>query len=158
MFEEIEVLFGVDGYSNCEAEGVVESLAGATGASYTLTAADAGDYVYSLVTATNSGGKASGYGYTTQVVAAASSSRCVSRKPPASSRLRTRWRAAYVATLAPWAAAVAARPGPALDDFYLVNRAGRWSAAARQAYAIRSVLAQPFFDDQVVRAALALVR
>jgi asparagine synthetase B (glutamine-hydrolysing) len=70
--------------------------------------------------------------------------------------LRTRCRAAYGATLAPWAAAVVARPGPALDDFYLVNRAGRWSAAARQAYAIRSVLAQPFFDDQVVRAARAV--
>src|SRR3984957_1706407 len=50
------------------------AIAGATGASYTLTAADAGDYVYSLVTATNSAGKASGYGYTTQVVAAASPS------------------------------------------------------------------------------------
>jgi hypothetical protein len=70
--------------------------------------------------------------------------------------LRARHRAVYVGTLAPWAAAVAARPGPALDDFYLVNRAGRWSAAARQAYAIRSVLAQPFFDDQVVRAARAV--
>ncbi len=70
--------------------------------------------------------------------------------------LRPRWRAAYVAGLASWAAAVAARPGPTLDDFYLVNRAGRWSAAARQAYAIRSVLAQPFFDDQVVRAARAV--
>ncbi len=67
--------------------------------------------------------------------------------------LRARWRAAYLARLTPWAAAVAARPQPALDDFYLVNRAGRWSAAARQAYAIRSVMAQPFFDDQVVRAA-----
>ena len=70
--------------------------------------------------------------------------------------LRPRWRASYVAGLTPWAAAIAARPGPALDDFYLVNRAGRWSAAARQAYAIRSVLAQPFFDDQVVRAARAV--
>jgi asparagine synthetase B (glutamine-hydrolysing) len=70
--------------------------------------------------------------------------------------LRPRWRATYVSTLAPWVAAVAARPGPTLDDFYLVNRAGRWSAAARQAYAIRSVLAQPFFDDQVVRAARAV--
>jgi hypothetical protein len=70
--------------------------------------------------------------------------------------LRARWRTAYVGSLAPWAAAVAARPGPALDEFYLVNRAGRWSAAARQAYAIRSVLAQPFFDDQVVRAARAV--
>ena len=67
--------------------------------------------------------------------------------------LRARWRTAYLASLTPWAAAVAARPQPALDDFYLVNRAGRWSAAARQAYAIRSVMAQPFFDDQVVRAA-----
>ena len=53
--------------------------------------------------------------------------------------LRARWRAGYVASVAPWAAAVAAHPQAALDDFYLVNRAGRWSAAARQAYAIRSV-------------------
>jgi hypothetical protein len=67
--------------------------------------------------------------------------------------LRTRWRTAYVASLAPWGAAVAAHPQPALDDFYLVNRAGRWSAAARQAYAIRSVMAQPFFDGAVVHAA-----
>ena len=67
--------------------------------------------------------------------------------------LRGRGRAAYVASLAPWAAAVAAHPQATLDDFYLVNRAGRWSAAARQAYAIRSVMAQPFFDDGVVRAA-----
>ena len=67
--------------------------------------------------------------------------------------LRTRWRTAYLARLTPWAAAVAARPQSALDDFYLVNRAGRWSAAARQAYAIRSVMVQPYFDDQVVRAA-----
>jgi asparagine synthetase B (glutamine-hydrolysing) len=66
--------------------------------------------------------------------------------------LRTRWRTAYGASLAPWGAAVAARPQPALDDFYLVNRAGRWSAAARQAYSIRSVLAQPFFDSAVVHA------
>ncbi len=67
--------------------------------------------------------------------------------------LRARWRAGYVASVAPWAAAVAAHPQATLDDFYLVNRAGRWSAAARQAYAIRSVMAQPFFDDGVVRAA-----
>ena len=67
--------------------------------------------------------------------------------------LRARWRAGYVASVAPWAAPVAAHPQATLDDFYLVNRAGRWSAAARQAYAIRSVMAQPFFDDGVVRAA-----
>jgi hypothetical protein len=67
--------------------------------------------------------------------------------------LRARWRTAYLAGLAPWVAAVAARPQAALDDFYLVNRAGRWSAAARQAYSIRSAMIQPFFDDQVVRAA-----
>ena len=67
--------------------------------------------------------------------------------------LRARWRAGYVASVAPWAAAVAAHPQATLDNFYLVNRAGRWSAAARQAYAIRSVMAQPFFDDGVVRAA-----
>jgi membrane fusion protein (multidrug efflux system) len=34
------VLFGVDGYSNCEAEGVVESLAGATGAKFALLPPD----------------------------------------------------------------------------------------------------------------------
>jgi hypothetical protein len=67
--------------------------------------------------------------------------------------LRARWRTAYLASLAPWMAAVARRPYQGLDDFYLMNRAGRWSAAARQAYAIRSTMVQPFFDDKVVRAA-----
>jgi hypothetical protein len=67
--------------------------------------------------------------------------------------LRARWRTAYLASLAPWVAAVARRPYQGLDDFYLMNRAGRWSAAARQAYAVRSTMVQPFFDDKVVRAA-----
>jgi hypothetical protein len=44
----------------------------------------------------------------------------------------------------------------ALDDFYLVNRAGRWSAAARQAYLLRERLTQPLFDDRVVLAARAV--
>jgi len=35
---------------------------------------------------------------------------------------------AYLASLAPQAAALARGPLAALDDFYLVNRAGRWSA------------------------------
>jgi hypothetical protein len=61
--------------------------------------------------------------------------------------------AGYVASLAPWTGALARSPLPALDDFYLVNRAGRWSAAARQAYLIREYLAQPLFDDRVVLAA-----
>ena len=60
---------------------------------------------------------------------------------------------AYLASLAPQAAALARGPLAALDDFYLVNRAGRWSAAARQAYLIRSPLIQPLFADPVVRAA-----
>jgi hypothetical protein len=63
---------------------------------------------------------------------------------------------AYLTSLAPSAAAVARRPLPALDDFYLVNRAGRWSAAARQAYLLRSTLVQPLFADRVVRAARAV--
>jgi len=63
---------------------------------------------------------------------------------------------AYLASLAPSAAAMARRPLPALDDFYLVNRAGRWSAAARQAYLLRSALVQPLFADRVVRAARAV--
>ena len=64
--------------------------------------------------------------------------------------------AGYVASLAPWTAALARRPLHALDDFYLVNRAGRWSAAARQAYLIRESLVQPLFDEQVVLAARAV--
>lgn len=60
----------------------------------------------------------------------------------------------YLASLTPWsAAALAHGPLQALDDFYLVNRAGRWSAAARQAYLLRENLVQPLFDDGVVRAA-----
>ena len=63
---------------------------------------------------------------------------------------------AYLATLAPAAAALARGPLAALDDFYLANRAGRWSAAARQAYLLRSPLIQPLFADHVVRAARAV--
>ena len=67
--------------------------------------------------------------------------------------LRPAVASAYLASLAPWAARFARGPLPALDDFYLANRAGRWSAAARQAYLLRSPLVQPFFDDRVVRSA-----
>jgi hypothetical protein len=62
----------------------------------------------------------------------------------------------YLASVAPFAAAMSRGPLHALDDFYLVNRAGRWSAAARQAYLIRSPLVQPFFGDRVVLAARAV--
>src|SRR5580704_16908796 len=63
---------------------------------------------------------------------------------------------AYLASLAPFAAALPRGPLRTLDDFYLVNRAGRWSAAARQAYLLREPLVQPFFGDHVVRAARAV--
>ena len=63
---------------------------------------------------------------------------------------------AYLASLVPSAAALARGPLAALDDFYLVNRAGRWSAAARQAYLLRSPLVQPLFADGVVRTARAV--
>jgi Asparagine synthase len=63
---------------------------------------------------------------------------------------------AYVASLAPWTPRLARHPMSALDDFYLVNRAGRWSAAARQAYLLREHLVQPLFDDRVVLAARAV--
>jgi len=63
---------------------------------------------------------------------------------------------AYLASLAPQTAALARGPLAALDDLYLVNRAGRWSAAARQAYLLRSRLIQPLFADGVVRAARAV--
>ncbi|HYB47982.1 MAG TPA: hypothetical protein VED20_11585, partial [Streptosporangiaceae bacterium] len=49
----------------------------------------------------------------------------------------------YLASLTPYAAALPRGPLRALDDFYLVNRAGRWSATARQAYLMRSPLLQP---------------
>jgi len=64
--------------------------------------------------------------------------------------------AGYLASLTPWTTALARGPMQALDDFYLVNRAGRWSAAARQAYLIRESLVQPLFDEQVVLAARAI--
>jgi hypothetical protein len=64
--------------------------------------------------------------------------------------------ASYVASLAPWTPRLARHPLHALDDFYLVNRAGRWSAAARQAYLLRERLVQPLFDDRVVLAARAV--
>ena len=61
--------------------------------------------------------------------------------------------ASYAASLARWTPRLARHPLTALDDFYLVNRAGRWSAAARQAYLLRERLVQPLFDDRVVLAA-----
>ena len=65
--------------------------------------------------------------------------------------------AGYIASLRPWSAtALSHGPLQALDDFYLVNRAGRWSAAARQAYLLRENLVQPLFADGVVRAARAV--
>jgi hypothetical protein len=70
--------------------------------------------------------------------------------------LRPAAAAAYLASLAPWATAIGTGPLRALDDFYLVNRAGRWSAAARQAYLIRSPLVQPLFSDGVISAARAV--
>jgi hypothetical protein len=70
--------------------------------------------------------------------------------------LRRGTAAGYVASLAPWTAALARGALQALDDFYLVNRAGRWSAAARQAYLIRESLVQPLFDERVVLAARAV--
>jgi len=62
----------------------------------------------------------------------------------------------YLAALAPYAAGLPRGPLGALDDFYLINRAGRWSATARQGYLMRSPLVQPFFGDRVVRAARAV--
>jgi hypothetical protein len=59
----------------------------------------------------------------------------------------------YLAGLGPYAARLPLGPLRTLDDFYLVNRAGRWSATARQGYLMRSPLVQPFFSDRVVRAA-----
>jgi len=46
----------------------------------------------------------------------------------------------YLASLAPYAASLTGGPLRTLDEFYRVNRAGRWSAAARQAYRARAAL------------------
>jgi hypothetical protein len=62
----------------------------------------------------------------------------------------------YLTALAPYAAGLPRGPLRTLDDFYLINRAGRWSATARQGYLMRSPLVQPFFGDRVVRAARAV--
>jgi asparagine synthase (glutamine-hydrolysing) len=62
----------------------------------------------------------------------------------------------YLASLTSYAVALPRGPLRALDHFYLVNRAGRWSATARQAYLMRSPLLQPFFSDHVIRAARAV--
>jgi len=62
----------------------------------------------------------------------------------------------YLAALAPYAMGLPRGPLRTLDDFYLINRAGRWSATARQGYLMRSPLVQPFFGDSVVRAARAV--
>jgi hypothetical protein len=70
--------------------------------------------------------------------------------------LRPAAAAEYLASVAPFAATLPRGPLRTLDDFYLANRAGRWSAAARQAYLIRETLVQPFFADRVVRAARAV--
>jgi hypothetical protein len=70
--------------------------------------------------------------------------------------LRPAAAARYLAELVPWSAAFARGPRRALDDFYLVNRAGRWSAAAREGYRLREHLYQPFFADLVVHAARAV--
>src|ERR1700722_2510876 len=63
---------------------------------------------------------------------------------------------AYLASLAPFAASLPRGPLRTLDDFYLINRAGRWSAAARQGYLLRERLVQPLFDENVVLAARAI--
>ena len=63
---------------------------------------------------------------------------------------------AYLASVAPFAVSLPRGPLRTLDDFYLVNRAGRWSAAARQGYLLREPLVQPLFGDRVVRAARAV--
>ena len=70
--------------------------------------------------------------------------------------LRPAAASAYLVSVAPFAASLPRGPLRTLDDFYLVNRAGRWSAAARQAYLLREPLVQPFFGDRVVRAARAV--
>jgi hypothetical protein len=103
-------------------------------------------------------------GHRNQLRAALSPARRAARSAELLRRLTTRHlglvrrgpAAGYVASLASWTGPLTRHPLQALDDFYLVNRAGRWSAAARQAYLLRENLIQPLFDDRVVLAARAV--
>jgi asparagine synthase (glutamine-hydrolysing) len=51
-----------------------------------------------------------------------------------------------------WLTRTATRTLDGLEDFFVTNRAGRWSAAARSVTLLRSPVVQPFFVDAVIAA------
>ncbi len=57
---------------------------------------------------------------------------------------------------APWQERAAGDPARALDHMYVTYRVGRWHAAARAGSLRRGDAVQPFLDNRVVAAALAL--
>ncbi|WP_433218983.1 asparagine synthase-related protein [Microtetraspora malaysiensis] len=57
---------------------------------------------------------------------------------------------------APWQERAAADPARVLDHLYVTYRVGRWHAAARAGSLRRGDAVQPFLDNRVVAAALAL--
>jgi hypothetical protein len=71
---------------------------------------------------------------------------------PVSKRMTATARAAYEADTEPWMAAAAAVGAGSLEDFYVRQRTGRWTGAARSSASIGSLARRPFLDHLVVDA------
>jgi len=67
-------------------------------------------------------------------------------------RMTSEARAAYEADTAAWMAAAASLGAGALEDFYVRQRAGRWTGAARSSASIGSLARRPYLDHLVVDA------
>jgi hypothetical protein len=61
-------------------------------------------------------------------------------------------RAEYEADTEPWMVAAADRGASSLEDFYVRQRAGRWTGAARSSASIGSLARRPYLDHLVVDA------
>jgi asparagine synthetase B (glutamine-hydrolysing) len=70
----------------------------------------------------------------------------------AAKQMASRGRADYEADTAPWMDAARQRGAHALEDFYVRQRAGRWTGAARSSASIGSLALRPFLDHIVVGA------
>ncbi|MBZ5735894.1 hypothetical protein K8Z61_15475 [Nocardioides sp. TRM66260-LWL] len=65
-------------------------------------------------------------------------------------------RLAYEAEVAPWTIAASQQGPAALEDFYVRQRTGRWTGAARHAASIGCSARRPFLDHEVIRAVRAV--
>lgn len=71
-------------------------------------------------------------------------------------RLTRELRVAFEADCEPWLAAAGRDGVVALEDFYVRQRTGRWTAAARGSASIGSMAQRPYLDHEVVRAVRAV--